>query len=385
MRRYVLKRLLQIVLTLYVYITLVFFILEAQPGDFASFYTLNPNLDPSVVEAIRKQFGLDKPLPQRYLAYVLNFSAGNFGISFSEYPRPVFDILKERLPRTVVLFLTATIISFYMGFVLGKLIAWRRGKVIEYVSTVGGVTLFTIFTPWFALLLIWAFAFKLGWFPISKFITIEKWLGTSENFSNTVFGYILAAMLILSFLALAVFIIIRQLQSPLTRKAVGLTAPIFTMAAMSWFLGATQVGYFARDILYHMVLPIVVLTSISFGGTMLLMRSAMLETIREDYVLAARAKGLADKAVRDKHVARNALLPLVTSFVFSLAFAVDGGVITETIFSWPGMGLTLLNAVLANDYPLAIGALVLVGVFALIAHLIADILYAYLDPRIRYD
>ena len=134
-----------------------------------------------------------------------------------------------------------------------------------------------------------------------------------------------------------------------------------------------------------MVLPVAVLTLISFAGTMLLMRSSMLETIREDYVMAARAKGLPESVIRDKHAARNALLPVVTSLVFSLAFAIDGGVITETIFSWPGIGLTLLDSVVEEDIPLAVGALVITGFFALVAHLVADILYVYLDPRIRYQ
>jgi len=118
---------------------------------------------------------------------------------------------------------------------------------------------------------------------------------------------------------------------------------------------------------------------------MLLMRNTMLETMREDYVMAAKAKGLPDNVVRDKHAARNALLPVVTSLIFAIAFSVDGGVFTETIFSWPGMGQLLLLSALEQDYPVAIGSLVFTGIFALVAHVIADILYAFLDPRIRYD
>ena len=133
-----------------------------------------------------------------------------------------------------------------------------------------------------------------------------------------------------------------------------------------------------------MALPVATLTLISFAGTMLLTRNSMVETMREDYVLAARAKGLTEKNVRDKHVARNALLPVVTSFALSLAFAVDGGVIIESVFSWPGMGQTLVAAASTEDLPLAVGAFVFVGVFVLLAHLAADVLYAYLDPRIRY-
>ena len=152
---------------------------------------------------------------------------------------------------------------------------------------------------------------------------------------------------------------------------------------VAWGLSGT--AYLALDILKHMVLPIATLTLISFAGTMLLTRNSMLEILREDFVMAARAKGLPESVVRDKHAARNALLPVVTSLVYSLAFAIDGGIITETIFSWPGMGLTLLQAVRSEDLPLAMGAFVFIGMFALGAHLVADVLYAFLDPRIRYQ
>jgi peptide/nickel transport system permease protein len=142
---------------------------------------------------------------------------------------------------------------------------------------------------------------------------------------------------------------------------------------------------YALDILHHLILPILTLATVSFAGSMLLTRNSMLETLREDFVMAARAKGLPDHVVRDKHAARNAMLPVVTAFVFSLALAIDGGVVTETIFSWPGMGQTLLQAVSRKDIPLAIGGLIFGGSLALTAHLVADILYAYLDPRIRYS
>jgi peptide/nickel transport system permease protein len=139
------------------------------------------------------------------------------------------------------------------------------------------------------------------------------------------------------------------------------------------------------DIAWHLALPVLTLTLISFAGTMLLTRNSMLETLREDYILTARAKGLPEKTVRDKHAARNAMLPVVTSLVFSLAFALDGGVITESVFSWPGMGRTIVGAVQTSDIPTAIGGLVFTGALALTAHLVADILYVYLDPRVRYS
>jgi len=398
MRKYVVRRVLEIILTLYIYITLVFFILQAMPGDVTQYLIENPQLDAEVREMLKRELGLDQPLHLQYLTYLKNFFRGQFGLSFSHYPRPVWDILKERLPRTALLFVTATILSFYLGFFLGKLIAWRRGHLIEYTSTITGVVLWTVFTPMFALLLIWAFAVILNIFPLNNFLEPEKWLKVKIE-ANTVFLYLLMTIGGLSVLMLLAWLLSRRVTYKRLRLIAFLIPTAVGIAAtlLAWKLGGpcwtapTKYGGqvclagLASDILWHMGLPVMTLTLIAFGGTMLLMRSSMLETIREDYVMAAKAKGLSDKVVRDKHAARNAMLPVITSFVLSLALSIDGGIITETLFSWPGMGLTLLNSVLENDYPLAIGALVFVGVFALIAHLVADILYAYLDPRIRYD
>jgi peptide/nickel transport system permease protein len=293
------------------------------------------------------------------------------------------DVIKERLPRTAVLFLTATVISFYLGFVLGKQMAWRRGSLMEYTATVSGATLFTVFTPWFALVMIWIFSFKLGWFPLGKFLSPLLWsdapVGANEVFNNMLIT--VGAFTVFVFLAILVS---RRLAG---RRWQSWLIPIAVLGAVvipvAW--GLSGIGYLALDILKHMVLPIGTLTLISFAGTMLLTRNSMLETLREDFVIAARAKGLPESVVRDKHAARNALLPVVTSLVYSMAFAIDGGVIIETIFSWPGMGMTLLQAVRSEDLPLAMGAFVFIGIFALVAHLVADVLYAYLDPRIRYQ
>jgi peptide/nickel transport system permease protein len=383
MIRYLVRRVAQIFLTLFMIISLAFFLVQAQPGDYTSAYAQNPDLPPEVRTQIQASFGLDKPLGEQYLLHIKNSFTGNFGVSFGHYPKSVMDVIKERLPRTAVLFLTATVISFYLGFVLGKAMAWRRGGLMEYTATISGATLFTVFTPWFALMIIWVFAFKLGWFPLGKFLDPLVWRDAPVT-ANSVFNDMLltaGAFTLLIFLAILVAKKSGSRQwltwlIPVT-VAGGVIVPIW------WGLSGT--GYLALDILKPMVLPIGTLTLISFAGTMLLTRNSMLETLREDFVMAARAKGLPEHVVRDKHAARNALLPVVTSLVYSLAFAIDGGIIIETIFSWPGMGLTLLQAVRSEDLPLAMGAFVFIGIFALGAHLIADVLYAFLDPRIRYQ
>ena len=142
-------------------------------------------------------------------------------------------------------------------------------------------------------------------------------------------------------------------------------------------------GSSTRDIAEHLVLPVSVLTLVNFAGIMLLTRSSMLETMREDFILTARAKGLPEKAVRDRHAARTALLPVTTSLVLAVATVIDGGIITEFVFSWPGMGEVLISSVTSEDIPLAVAAFSFIGVMALIGHFVVDMLYGVLDPRIR--
>ena len=379
---YVLKRLAQILLTLFVFLSIVFFVVNAQPGDVSNLYALNPDLPPETREKLRDLFGVNEPLWKQYLLHVKNTLTGNFGVSFSLYPRSVSDVIAERLPRTLVLFLTASVISFYLGFALGKIIAWRRGTWTEYASTISGVTLYTVFTPWFGLMMIWLFAFKAGWFPIGKFLDPVVWRDSPVD-ANTVFNRMIFTAIALSVAVFVVFLITTR-KRVRGARLIQSGSVVASLLVVSLFWLASGVSYLAWDIVKHMALPVITLTLISFAGTMLLTRNSMLETMREDYVMAARAKGLPESQIRDKHVARNALLPVVTSFVFSLAFAVDGGVIIESIFSWPGMGQTLVSAAVSEDLPLAVGAFVFVGIFVLVAHLAADILYVYLDPRIRY-
>ena len=379
---YLFRRTWQMALTLFLILTVTFLLVQAQPGDYASFYALNPDLPPDIREQLRATFGLDRPLWQQYLIHMRNTVTGDFGVSFGHFPRPVMEVLAERLPRTLVLFVTATAASFYIGFLLGKAIAWRRGGFLEYAATITGTTLFTVFTPAFALMMIWIFAFRLGWFPVGKFLDPLVWRN-SDVTANSVFTLMLITAVAFIAFALWVMFALRRAERIGMRR---LAIPIILVGALViplvWSLSG--IGFLASDILRHMVLPIATLTLISFAGTMLLTRNSMLETVREDYVMAARAKGLPEKQVRDRHAARNALLPVVTSLIYSLIFAIDGSVIVESVFSWPGTGMTLLEAVRTEDLPLVMGAIVFIGLLSLLAHLIVDVLYVYLDPRIRY-
>jgi peptide/nickel transport system permease protein len=237
----------------------------------------------------------------------------------------VVAVIGERLPNTILLFTTSVILSALAGVFWGKIVAWYKGRPLDTWVTILSLVCHTLFLPWIALLFIWIFAYGVGWFPLNGMISPELWLDPEAG-------------------AIA--------------KAV--------------------------DVLHHMLLPLLTLFIIHVGAYLLIMRSSMLETLSEDYILTARAKGLTEKQVRNRHAAPNASLPVVTSVGLSLAFSVNGGALTETVFSWPGIGRELIFAVSNNDYPLALASFLFIALVVLVANLVVDILYAYLDPRIRY-
>jgi peptide/nickel transport system permease protein len=390
MGKFIAKRVVQMFLLFVVFLTVLFFLLEAQPGDLSQQYIGNPEIPPEAKEILIERLGLDKPLGVRYVNYMKNFFSGDFGNSLADWPRPVSSLIWERLPRTLVLFLSATLLAYYVGFITGKVLAWRRGRATEYLLTLGGVGLYTVFYPWFALLMIWGFGFTLTemtgvrFFPINKFIDVNEWVGAPFSTNDVFIRMIVVAALSLGAAAVTTALARRRLElGPALRVRniaflIGVGYPIlyFWMSPMSKY---------AADIMHHTMLPVITLSMVAFAGIMLLTRASMLETLREDYILTARAKGLSPRVIRDRHAARNALLPVVTSLVLALAFVIGGGVITETVFSWPGIGQLLLSSITNEDLPVAIGALSVIAVLALFGHLIADLIYMYLDPRIRYQ
>jgi len=392
MVKFISKRLVQMLFLFVIFLTILFFLLEAQPGDLSQTLIGNPEIPPEAKELLADRLGLNEPLWGRYWTYMTNFFKGDMGVATSQYPTSVGALIIERLPRTLVLFLSATLLAYYLGFVTGKVLAWRRGKATEYLLTLGGVGLYTVFYPWFALLMIWGLGFTLtnltGWrlFPIGRFIDTNEWTGgpfsTNQVFSRMI--WVSALSMIVA--TVVTYVARKRLEYPQAIKVrnyvflAGVAFPFLYFAVIE-----TAMRTYALDILQHTMLPVITLTLVAFAGIMLLTRSSMLETLREDYILTARAKGLSERVIRDKHAARNALLPVVTSLVLALAFVIGGGIITETIFSWPGIGRLLFDAVVLEDIPLAMGSLSIIAVLALVGHLIADIVYVYLDPRIRYQ
>ncbi|MCS7174264.1 ABC transporter permease [Pseudothermotoga sp.] len=377
------KRVLQIVVLMFIYVTVVYWLIEAMPGSFVDQYLLNPKLTPEIRENLKRQFGFDKPAHMRYLIYMKNFLTLDLGISFSYFPSKVTTIIAERLPRTVFLFVTSTLVSYALGYNLGKRAAWKRSGALDKTTTLVGIVFWTIFLPLLAIFNIWLFGVILKILPLNQFIDPNLWKTTTFS-AQSIFIKLLTNALIFLIVLLIVLLVSSKLKTLLAKKAVLYASSISTIviSIVTWILSGYSI--YAWDIIKHMVLPVLTLTLYSFAGSMLVMRDTMLDVIREDYITTAKAKGLPDDIVRDKHAARNALLPLVTNFVISLGFTVGGGIITETMFSWPGIGRAYLEALNAQDTPLLIGLLVFTGIFVLIAHLVADVLYAVLDPRIRY-
>ena len=323
LRRYLFKRIIEIVIIFFIILTILFLLFRLAPGDPVA-RMIDPNMTAEDVELLMTQLGLNKPLWMQYFIYLKNFISGHFGYSF-HYGQPVAQIIWNRLPNTIILFTSSMILAALAGVYLGKIASWHKGETTDSLMTIGALVTHTMFLPWLGLILIWLFAYKLGWFPINGMISEEIWLDPR--------GGILIKIL---------------------------------------------------DVVHHMILPLSTLFLIHFGSYLLIMRSSMLETIKEDYILTARAKGLEEKVIRNHHAAPNAALPVVTSVGLSLAFSINGGALTETVFSWPGIGRELVSSVSSLDYPLAQASFLLIAAVVLISNLVVDILYAYLDPRIRY-
>ena len=385
MINYIIKRLLQFIPVFGLFLVLSFVLFNATPGNAFTNILLNRDLPPEEYARVIATFGLDKPVHERLFLYITNFFRGDFGYSYTHFPKTPLDLISEYLPRTLMLFAIVNIVAFYTGFIVGKILAWKRGTKTETWITMASVFSYTVFYPWFALMCLWFFGYIMGWVPIGKFLFPEKWYDSPYS-ADEVFFTMIKYTIVSSIVLFLVFVLSRNIESIAQRRNTRLTGTFFLIVMSIVFWNNGEAGLkstYAWDIAFHMILPVLVVTFVAFAGTALLMRTTMMEVLKEDYILTARAKGLSQKRIRDRHAARTALLPVATSFIFTIITIVDGAVITENIFSWPGMGVLLLDSLLREDIPVAMACFSFLGVLALVAHLLADISYAYLDPRIR--
>lgn len=390
MMRYIGRRLLQSAVLVFFIVTAVFFIFQVMPGDISVMF-IQPGIPPEARDALIARLGLDRPAHERYFDYLRQLAAFDLGTAFPTATfrggRPVVEIIAERLPRTVLLFALVVIVNYALGFALGKRIAWRRGRWPEYAATVTGVTLLNVFTPVAALFFLWVFALRFGLFPFGGWQTYDRWRPFIERglTSNDVFVPMIGTAIFGGIWSLLLWRATRDADGRRLRRAARAAGLLVLAAGAALWWQQTGLSVLAADVLRHMTLPLLTLVTIGFAAPMLVMRDSMLETMREDYVLTARAKGLPDRVVRDRHAARTALLPIATSFALAVAFVVDGALITETLFSWPGMGHALLRSVLEQNFPVTMGTVLVLATSVLIAHLVVDLLYAWMDPRIRYE
>ena len=310
---YVVRRAIESLVTVFLVLTLNFFMIHAAPGD-PALIMAGEYATPEILAATRVRWGLDKPLYVQFLTYISGMFRGDLGTSL-DFNRPVLDVILSRIPNTLVLVIPVMIIGLGLGLLLGAVAARRYGSRFDTALQFVSVLLYAMPTFWLGLILLEVFAIRLGIFPL---------------------------------------------------------------------LGGGLVGD-PISILHHLTLPLVTLV---FAWTaplfMRLTRSSLLSVMKEDYITTSKAIGYPDSVIYYKHALRNALLPSITVLGVMAGTIFMGAVLVETVYSWPGLGLLLFEAIQARDYPLLMGMFAVIGVAVSVAVFITDLVYAVLDPRITY-
>ena len=327
--RHVFRRVGIYLLAIWAALTVNFFLPRIAPGNPAEvvYNRLSQRgpVSPATLKALEIQFGVNTtdPLWAQYLAYLNNLLHGNLGISTNYYPTPVTSIIAQDIPWTLALLTMSVALSFTLGTLLGIFVAWKRGTAFDTITSSVMTFFYSILYPWLALMAVFFIGYSLGWFPFSD-------------------GYDVSL-------------------SP------------------GWNLD------FLLSAAYHAILPALTLIISTVAGWMLTMRNSMITTLSEDYVLMAQAKGLTQRRVMFAYAARNAILPSVTGFAIALGAVVGGALLLEIVFSYPGIGYALFQAIQSQDYFLADGILLLVIVATVVMNLLVDLLYTALDPRVRQE
>ena len=376
MTRFILRRMIRGLVALILFQSLLFALVHALPYDFSAFGLRGP--DERAI--IQRQLGLDRPLWEQYTRWLGGFVRLDLGVSFQHWPTPVSDILISRMSRTLLLFLSAAVLAYLLGIWLGKMMAWRRGGPFEIGTTLCGVAAYTSFAPWLGFAMINLFAWYLGWFPYQRLVNHNVWFNAPVTLDS-----LLARLVVTSVLAFGTLLLLGRASRSWRQRWLWRAGGLLVVCASVWgWWSQSGLGHLALDVLNHLVLPLSTVVLLSFGETMMIMRAAMLETLSEEYVLLARAKGLPDKVVRDRHVARNAILPVITRLVLNLPFVLVGSLVIERVFMWQALGEVVFSAIEYQDIPVLLGILSVVGILALAAHVVLDVLYVYLDPRMRH-
>lgn len=317
---YLARKLAILALTLVAVATFNFILFRVLPGNPIQLQARAGNLSPEAIQRLREIYGLDQPLISQYFIYLRDVFTGQFGMSIT-YQRPVVDIIAERMLNTLILLSAATVLVIVLGIGLGIVAAARRGSRIDSSVVVGALVFWSLPTFWTGLILIFIFGAFLNVLPVS---------GTST-------------------------------------PGVDFTSPIASLT----------------DLARHLVLPTITLALVDIGQFVVITRSSLVDVLTEDYILTAKAKGLSRRQVVWRHGVRNALLPVVTTTALYVGLTIGGAIQVETVFSWPGMGALMYDAVLRRDYPILEATFFIFALVVIAANFVSDLLYQVLDPRVR--
>jgi peptide/nickel transport system permease protein len=321
--RTVLRKLGFYLLTAWAAISLNFVVPRIMPGNPADnlINQFHGKLSPAAIQALRVLFGQKNTgLWQQYLSYWHSVFTGDFGVSYAYYPSTVSTVLGQSMFWTLILITVCTILGFVIGTALGILAGWKRGT---WLYSLVPVTTFLASIPyfWFAIIVVLIFAITLNWFPLSGGYALTETIGFNSGFISSA--------------------------------------------------------------VYYAILPATTIVVASVGGWLISMRNMMVTTLSEDYVRLAEAKGLSNRRIMYNYAARNAMLPSLSGFAMSLGFVIGGSIVTEVVFNYPGIGSVLFKGAQAADYPLMSAIFLLITVLVLVANLLADVAYVFLDPRTR--
>ena len=333
LRRYIFVRFLTIFPTVFILLTLIFFILRVLPGDPIT-AMVGQKVPPEVIEKLRAEAGLNKPLYLQYIDYLAGIVKGDFGHSLIWGKRPVLREIMDRFPATLELSIFSFVFSVIIGIFTGSLSAFKKNTSLDLSLRMYGIITYTLFIPWFGMLLQMIFGVYLKWLPIGGRIDpgVEP---------QSITGlYTLDSLLTLNFTSL-------------------------------------------ENALIHLLLPSVTLGIVLSGAYTRLVRNNLVEVLSQDFILAYRARGIPEKKVV-YHAIKNAFIPVITLMGLQFAILLAGAVLTETTFSWPGIGTFLLERIQYRDYPCVQGVIIFYALFVAVISLLVDIIYALLDPRVKY-
>ena len=318
--RYLLRRVAISVVTVYILASLLFVLMHAMPGSPID-ALVGPGMTTEQIENIEQRFGLNQPIWLQYVEFITSVTVFDFGYSVQTL-EPVRERLLDRFVPTIVLFAPAFMLQYSMGTIIGTILGWKRGTKTDLAGFTTGLFMYSIPFFWLGWILVGVFSYEMGLFPSGSMM------------------------------------------------------PAFT-SSFGWADAVI-------NLVWHMTLPVLSLALVGWAGPMLIMRTTMQDVVDADYVDFARAQGYDEPTVMTRFGARNALIPVVTQGIIGIAFMIDGSVIVETVFSWPGIGQLLVDAIFAKDLPTALAAFYTLGVLIVVLRLVTDVVYTMIDPRIEF-